>query len=273
MTCRRRRCCRATATSKAASPGRAANYLASPPLVVAYALAGTVNIDLTTDPIGEDKDGNPSTSRTSGRPKEIAGVHHEERHPRGSRRPNTPTCSRATRSGRQDRGDEAADLRLGRQSSTYMQNPPYFEGHGQDGAGHDLRHRGRPRARSFGDMITTDHISPAGAIKAESPAGEVPDQARQSVPRDFNSYGSRRGNHEVMMRGTFANIRHQEPDAGPGRGRLHLPLSDGRRQAIYDAAMQYQGRRAAGDLRRRNTAMARRATGRPRAPTCWASRR
>ena len=123
----------------------------------------------------------------------------------------------------------------------------------------------------FGDMITTDHISPAGSASRTTPPGVYLTE-RQVAPKDFNSYGSRRGNHEVMMRGTFANIRIKNEMLDGVEG--HTTGPDGKTSSIYDAAMVSRRRASRWWSRRhRNTARARRATGRPRAPTCWASRR
>jgi aconitase A len=132
-----------------------------------------------------------------------------------------------------------------------VQNPPYFEGMGKDPVpGTITTSKGARVLGLFGDKITTDHISPAGAIKAQSPAGEYLPSEQVSAA-DFNSYGSRRGNHEVMMRGTFANIRikNQMLDRAR-RGRLHLPLPDGEQMSIYDAAMRYRRKARRWCLRR-----------------------
>ncbi|HEY7952935.1 MAG TPA: aconitate hydratase [Solirubrobacteraceae bacterium] len=224
------------------------NYLASPPLVVAYALAGTMDIDLQNDPLGEDADGEPVFLRDIWpSAKEVA-----------------QTIEQAVQSdmfvrGYDDvyAGDERwrtlpvpdGDVFAWEESSTYVRNPPYF---------HDLPREPEPvrdieGARVLavlGDSVTTDHISPAGAIKRDSPAGLYL-QEHGVEPRDFNSYGSRRGNHEVMMRGTFANIRLRNqlapgteggvtrylgpPDADAGSD----ATGGSEEMSIYDAAMRY----------------------------------
>ncbi|MFD2238684.1 aconitate hydratase AcnA [Aureimonas populi] len=219
------------------NPDVRANYLASPPLVVAYAIAGSLFVDITKDPLGKDKDGNdvylkdiwPTTQ-------EIAEIVRK-------------TVTRDLFESRYAdvfRGDEhwrRIDVSGGLtyewdDRSTYVQNPPYFEGMGMEPKPlQDIR-----QARILGlflDSITTDHISPAGSIKANGPAGEylVSHQVR---PVDFNSYGARRGNHQVMMRGTFANIRikNQMLDGIEGGMTRHYPSGDV--MPIYDAAMKYQ---------------------------------
>ena len=218
------------------SPDCRANYLASPPLVVAYAIAGDMNIDLTTDPIGMDRNGKPVMLKdiwpTS---KEVSDL----------------VESVVTREMFQSKyadvfkGDErwqAVEVTDSETydwppTSTYIQNPPYFQGMAKDaGSIHNI---GGARVLALlGDMITTDHISPAGSFKPTTPAGKYLTE-RQVAPQDFNSYGSRRGNHEVMMRGTFANIRiRNEMLDGVEGGYTKGP--DGQQTSIYDAAMAYQ---------------------------------
>ena len=219
------------------NPDTRANYLASPPLVVAYALAGSLLIDLANDPIGEGKDGKPVYLKdiwpTSA---EIAAL----------QRKHVTEKMFATRYSDVFKGDKnwqgikvaGGQTYAWDMGSTYVQNPPYFQ---------DMKME--PEAVTdviearilgvFGDSITTDHISPAGSIKASSPAG-VYLRERQVPTTEFNSYGARRGNHEVMMRGTFANIRIRNkitPDIEGGVTR-HFPSGD--TMAIYDAAMRYQ---------------------------------
>ncbi|NQY12491.1 MAG: aconitate hydratase AcnA [Henriciella sp.] len=217
-------------------PDIKANYLASPPLVVAYAIAGSLKINITKDPLGQDKDGNdvylkdlwPSSHEISAIMAECV----------------TPQMF-AERYSDVFKGDQQwRDIEVsGGQTygwpmgSTYVQNPPYFQGmspHVQAPA--DI-HKARVLAL-FGDSITTDHISPAGSIKASSPAGAYL-QSNQVSVLDFNSYGSRRGNHEVMMRGTFANIRikNQMVPGVEGGVTIHHPSGD--QMPIYDAAMRY----------------------------------
>ena len=181
-----------------------ANFLMSPPLVVAFALAGTVEKDLSKDPLGQGSDGEdvylsdiwPTTE-------EIGALLSEAMDPETYRRlygsfadQNPMWNSIPTTSGLTYQWDT---------HSTYIQEPPFFDGFGADVGEMEDIHGARPLA-IFGDSVTTDHISPAGAIKATSPAGVYLQQKRVDV-QDFNSYGSRRGNHEVMMRGTFANVR------------------------------------------------------------------
>jgi aconitate hydratase len=213
------------------------NYLASPPLVVAYALAGNMNIDITSEPLGEDSDGNPVYLKDiwpSSREVHdvVAGNLSADMFAssyasvfQGNQQWNqidSPTG---------DRFDWQSD-------STYIQNPPYFQGMTLDVADVSDIHGARCLAR-LGDSITTDHISPAGAIKADSPAGSYL-MENGVQPADFNSYGSRRGNHEVMMRGTFANVRlrNQLAPGTEGGWTTHIPSGDV--TSIYEASMQYQ---------------------------------
>jgi aconitate hydratase len=219
------------------NPDVQANYLASPPLVVAYALAGSMRIDITTQPIGQDKKGKDVFLKdiwpTS---KEIADI---------QKKSVTPAMF-AKRYADVFKGDEhwqAIKVTGGQtydwdDKSTYVQNPPYFDGLSMEPAPVSDIIEARILG-IFGDSITTDHISPAGSIKAASPAGKyLIDHGVEPV--DFNSYGARRGNHEVMMRGTFANIRIRNkitPDIEGGVTR-HFPSGDV--MAIYDAAMRYQ---------------------------------
>ncbi len=218
------------------SPDVRANYLASPPLVVAYALAGTMDIDLTTDPLGTDKDGNDVFLKDVWPTQaEIAELVEQ-------------TVTReAFQSKYADvfKGDdkwqtvETTDQETydWPTSSTYVQNPPYFQGMGKEPGVISNVENARVLA-ILGDMVTTDHISPAGSFKESTPAGRYLTE-RQVAPREFNSYGSRRGNHEIMMRGTFANIRiRNEMLDGVEGGYTKGP--DGEQAAIYDAAMSYQ---------------------------------
>ncbi|WP_244500386.1 aconitate hydratase AcnA [Methyloceanibacter methanicus] len=213
-----------------------ANYLASPPLVVAYALAGSVTVDLTTEPLGTGKDGKPVYLKDIWpSTKEIAKLVRKAVK-KSMFRTATPTCSRATRSGR--RCVEGGLTYQWDTTSTYVQEPPYFAGMTMEPAPltdiEDARVLGL-----FLDSITTDHISPAGAIKADSPAGRYLTE-NGVAQADFNSYGSRRGNHEVMMRGTFANtrIKNQMVPGVEGGVTVHYP--SGERLAMYDAAMRYK---------------------------------
>ena len=218
------------------SPDVRANYLASPPLVVAYALAGTMDIDLATDVIGQDKDGNdvylkdiwPSTQ-------EVAEL-VEQTVTREAFQSKYADVFKGDEKWQavETTDDETYDWPA---SSTYIQNPPYFQGMSKD-AGVISDIEGAKVLAVLGDMITTDHISPAGSFPASSPAGKYLTE-RQVQPREFNSYGSRRGNHEIMMRGTFANIRiKNEMLDGVEGGYTKGP--DGAQTAIYDASMAYQ---------------------------------
>ncbi|WP_170505497.1 aconitate hydratase AcnA [Ruegeria arenilitoris] len=218
------------------SPDVRANYLASPPLVVVYALAGTMDIDLTSEPIGQDKDGNDVFMKDIWPDqKEIADLVQE-------------TVTReAFQSKYADvfKGDDKWQaVEVPQQetydwppTSTYIQNPPYFQGMSPE-PGTISNIDGAKVLAILGDMVTTDHISPAGSFAATSPAGKYLTE-RQVQPREFNSYGSRRGNHEVMMRGTFANIRiKNEMLDGVEGGYTKGP--DGQQTSIYDASMAYQ---------------------------------
>ena len=214
-----------------------ANYLASPPLVVAYALAGRMDVDLTREPLGKGADGEPVYLRDIWpSPGEVQAV---------IRGHVTSDLFRARYRDAYE-GDEnwrgihaaASETYAWDASSTYVKHPPYFDGMGSNPA--PIRDIENARVLAMvGDSITTDHISPAGSIQADSPAGRYLREHGVSQ-RDFNSYGSRRGNHEVMMRGTFANVRFRNllnPDVEGGQT-THLP--DGDRMPIFDAAMRYR---------------------------------
>jgi aconitate hydratase len=212
------------------------NYLASPPLVVAYALAGTMDLDLVNDPLGEGQDGEAVYLRDIWpSSEEVARVVEESLHSDMFRSSYSEVFA----------GDErwhSLDVPEGDRfawdpDSTYVREPPYFK---------DLPREPEPIAdvrgarvlAKLGDSVTTDHISPAGAIKKQSPAGAY--LIEHGVERrDFNSYGSRRGNHEVMMRGTFANIRLRNQLAPGTEGGLTRHLPDGEETTIYEAAMRY----------------------------------
>ncbi len=218
------------------SPDARANYLASPPLVVAYAIAGSLNINLTSEPLGKDDQGKDvhlkdiwPTNR------EIADVVRE----------HVTAKMFATRYADVFKGDaewrkiDGGDGQTYRwPKSTYVANPPYFEGMTMTPKPIEPVVGARILAL-FGDSITTDHISPAGDINENSPAGRYLKE-RQVPVSEFNSYGSRRGNHEVMMRGTFANIRikNQMLDGVEGGLTRHVP--SGAQMSIYDAAMKYK---------------------------------
>ncbi|MGA8767558.1 MAG: aconitate hydratase AcnA [Candidatus Acidiferrales bacterium] len=214
-----------------------ANYLASPPLVVAYALAGRMDFDIVNEPIANDKAGQPvylrdlwptpqeveSAMRNSVTSemfaKEYADVFTGDEHWRALPIPE-------------------GDLYAWDENSTYIKNPPYFEGmQVRPSAIADLR--GLRALAVLGDSITTDHISPAGSIQADGPAGKYL-IAHGVQPKDFNSYGARRGNHQVMMRGTFANIRLRNQLAPGTEGGWTIHQPSGETMSIYTAAMQYR---------------------------------
>ena len=219
------------------NPNVKANWLASPPLVVAYAIAGSLNADLVNDPLGQDRQGHPvylkdiwpSTDEISGLIRSCV----------------TPEMF-ATRYANVFKGDEHWQKIGGTgekvydwpETSTYVKNPPYFEDMALEPKPvsdiHDARILGL-----FLDSITTDHISPAGAIQADGPAGEylIEHQVR---PVEFNSYGARRGNHQVMMRGTFGNIRIKNQMVSGTEGGVTVHYPSGERMPVFDAAMRYK---------------------------------
>ena len=218
------------------SPDVRANYLASPPLVVAYALAGTMDINLASDPLGQDKDGNDVYLKdiwpTS---KEVADLVAET----VTREAFQSKYADVFNGDEKWQGVETTDSQLydWPATSTYVQHPPYFQGMSKEPGTISNIENARVLAL-LGDMITTDHISPAGSFKDTTPAGRYLTE-RQVAPRDFNSYGSRRGNHEIMMRGTFANIRiKNEMLDGVEGGYTNGP--DGQQTSIFDASMAYQ---------------------------------
>ncbi len=213
-----------------------ANYLASPPLVVAYALAGRVDLDLTAEPIGLDGDGNAVFLRDVWPGQDEIGD--------TIARTLKPDMFEA-RYGNVFEGNEMwnavggqeGDLYGWQVESTYVQEPPFFVDLSSElDAISDIT-GARVLAR-LGDSVTTDHISPAGSIAVDSPAGQFL-IARGVEPKDFNSYGSRRGNHEVMMRGTFANIRIRNSLAPGTEGGVTVHLPSDKQMSIYDAAMRY----------------------------------
>jgi aconitate hydratase len=212
------------------------NYLASPPLVVAYAIAGTMDIDLVDDPLGVDADGEE--------------VYLKDIWP--SEKEIAQTIEEAVQSdmfrksyGEVFDGDErwnGLDVPTGERfawddESTYVRQPPYFDGLPPEPTPVEDFEGARVLAK-LGDSVTTDHISPAGSIKEDSPAGSYLKE-HGVERRDFNSYGSRRGNHEVMMRGTFANIRLRNQLAPGTEGGVTRHLPGGEEMSIYDAAMKY----------------------------------
>ena len=215
-----------------------ARYLASPPLVVAFALAGRVDIDLTTEPLGTGSDGHRSCSRTSGpSPAEIRTAIARLGRPRAvPPRPTPRVRGRRALAGAADPGGRP--LRLGRRHP--RTSPCRRSSRGSP----PIRRRSRDIEGArvlalLGDSVTTDHISPAGSIAAWSPAGEWL-QAHGVAPLDFNSYGARRGHHEVMMRGTFGNIRLRNPLADGSEGPYTRHQPEGDEAFIYDAAMRYR---------------------------------
>jgi aconitate hydratase len=212
------------------------NFLASPPLVVAYALAGDLDVDLSKDPVGTDRNGEPvflkdlwpssaevrEAIRAAVRPEQFQ---HQYAH-----------ALEGDEEWRKLRVPEGKLYKWDPQS-TYVKRPPFFEGMSHEPAPLTDVHGARVLA-VLGDSVTTDHISPAGNISKKSPAARyLMEQGVQ--PADFNSYGARRGNHEVMMRGTFANIRIKNALLGGEEAPDTLHLPDGARMSIYDAAMKY----------------------------------
>jgi aconitate hydratase len=214
-----------------------ANYLASPPLVVAYALAGRMDVDLETEPIGRDRDGNDvfladiwptpeqvqdviaRTIRSEMFAKTYADVYTGDEHWRSLPVPD-------------------GDLFAWEPDSTYVRQPPYFEGMAREAGTVEDVHGARCLVW-VGDSVTTDHISPAGSIKPDSPAGQY--LIEHGVERrDFNSYGSRRGNHEVMVRGTFANVRLRNLLVPGSEGTWTVHVPSGEEMTIYDASQRYQ---------------------------------
>ena len=214
-----------------------ANYLASPPLVVAYALAGSMDIDIVNEPLGNDKSGKP--------------VYLREIWPTPQEVENTMRSSVTSEMFRKEYADvftgdahwralpiPEGDLYAWDSKSTYIKNPPYFEAMPKKPSALGDLHGLRALA-VLGDSVTTDHISPAGSIPADSPAGKYL-IANGVQPMDFNSYGARRGNHEVMMRGTFANIRLKNLLAPGTEGGWTIHQPSGEKMSIYDAAMRYR---------------------------------
>ncbi|MHB1820314.1 MAG: aconitase family protein, partial [Streptosporangiaceae bacterium] len=212
------------------------NYLASPPLVVAYALAGTMDIDLTTEPLGTGSDGQP--------------VYLSDIWPSPAEVQEVVGSAVAAEMFTKDYADvfagddrwrgldvPAGDIFAWDDASTYVRRPPYFDGMGAEPDPVTDIHGARVLAL-LGDSVTTDHISPAGAIKTDSPAGEYL-TGHGVERRDFNSYGSRRGNHEVMVRGTFANIRLRNQLAPGTEGGVTVKFPEGTQTSIYEASRGY----------------------------------
>ena len=213
------------------------NFLASPPLVVAYAIAGSMDVDLTRDALGEDRDGKPV---------HLADIWPDSREISDAIASNIDSQMFRDSYAKVFDGDElwkSMDIPQGERyewdpGSTYVQHPPYFEGIA-------MQPRGIPPIAGarllavLGDSITTDHISPAGSIQLDSPAGRYLLE-RQVRQEEFNSYGSRRGNHDVMMRGTFANVRLRNRLAPGTEGGWTIHQPSGAKMSIYDAAMRYR---------------------------------
>jgi aconitate hydratase len=218
------------------NPDVRANYLASPPLVVAYALAGTVDIDLSRDPLGEDESGNPVYLQDIWPSQEEVAREIEN-----ALDPEIYIEQYAdVYTGNEQWNDvevPSGDLYEWDPESTYIQEPSFFKDMGPEAE--DLKDiEGARVLVKVGDSVTTDHISPAGAIPSKMPAGQYLIQ-KGVDPRDFNSYGSRRGNHEVMVRGTFGNIRlRNQLVEKEGGYTLHLP--DGEETTIYEASLEYE---------------------------------
>ena len=214
------------------------NFLASPPLVVAYALAGNLDVDLFNDPLGEDEDGKPVYMRD-------IWPDHKEVHEAVVQ--NIDSNMFKTSYASVFEGDAnwkgidspSGEIYTWDEASTYVKNPPYFEGMTTEPAPVSDIHGARVLAL-LGDSVTTDHISPAGSIAADSPAAKYL-ESRDVKQADFNSYGSRRGNHEVMMRGTFANIRLRNQLAPGTEGGWTRHQPSGEQMAIYDASLKYKG--------------------------------
>ena len=214
-----------------------ANFLMSPPLVVAFALAGRIDVDLSNEPLGRGKDGRPvylgdvwpSLEEINALLRSAFDADTYRRLYSNFAEQNPLWNEIPTTTGSVYNWDP---------ESTYIQEPPYFENF-SNAVGSWVDVRGARSLAIFGDSVTTDHISPAGAIKASSPAGLYL-QAKAIVIEDFNSYGSRRGNHEVMLRGTFANVRIKNLMVPGVEGGVTIHQPSGERMSIYDAAMRYQ---------------------------------
>src|SRR5690349_16196619 len=224
-------------------PNLRANFLASPPLVVAYAIAGTVLKDLETEPVGKGRNGKDVYIGDIWPKNEE--VHALMKYALDGKAYRTSYAKVQSTPGAlwekiQGTKGQVYDW----PTSTYIAKPPFFEGFGMTPSASEATIRGARAMALFGDSITTDHISPAGSIKESSPAGRW--LKEHGVPKvDFNSYGSRRGNHEVMMRGTFANVRIKNLMIPPGadgsreEGGVTLHQPSGDKMSIYDAAMRY----------------------------------
>jgi aconitate hydratase len=221
------------------SPHIKANYLASPPLVVAYALAGHIEVDMYKDALGKDKDGNdiylkdiwPSNKEIEDTLKQSLNAEmFIERYSNVSEGPSQWQKIKT----------EESSIYNWDEGSTYVKKPPFFDNLSDEPEGFKKIKDARPLL-ILGDMVTTDHISPAGNIQKESPTGEY-FMEHQILPKDYNSYGSRRGNHEVMMRGTFANIRIRNEMAPNTEGGFTKIYPEGKVLPIYDAVVEYKKR-------------------------------
>ncbi|WP_374604971.1 aconitate hydratase AcnA [Arenimonas sp.] len=213
------------------------NYLASPPLVVAYAIAGTVDIDLSTEPLGTGSDGQPVYLKDIWPSNKEIGDFIAKTVGPEMFKSNYANVFAGDSRWNEIKSPDGAKFAWD-EASTYIKNPPYFDGMKMDvGSIADIA--GARVMGLFGDSITTDHISPAGNIKASSPAGKFL-QGRGVQPADFNSYGSRRGNDDVMVRGTFANIRIKNLMLGGEEGGNTIHYPSGEKMPIYDAAMKYK---------------------------------
>ncbi|MHB8353567.1 MAG: aconitate hydratase, partial [Burkholderiales bacterium] len=211
------------------------NFLMSPPLVVAFAIAGRINMDLGSEPLGMGSDGKPvylkdiwPTQEEVGAVMKYATDANTYRRLYADFTKDNPLWNDIPSS---------TGTVYAWETSTYIAQPPFFKGFSMQ-PGSTTNIRGARALGIFGDSITTDHISPAGAIKPSSPAGKYL-QAHGVTVADFNSYGSRRGNHEVMMRGTFANVRIKNLMIPGSEGGITLHQPSGEQLAIYDAAMKY----------------------------------
>ena len=220
------------------SPYAKSNYLASPPLVVAYAIAGSLKVDLYTDPLGQDADGNdvymrdiwPSNEEIA---ETVASCLTPEMF-----RSRYSDVFKGPQEWQEITGSGSSQTYGWKDDSTYVKNPPFFDG--MEKTPKDISPiKGAYCLALLGDSVTTDHISPAGAIKLDSPAGGYLQEHHISA-RDFNSYGARRGNHEVMMRGTFANIRIKNEMLENVEGGYTKYVPNGEQMSIYDASMRYQ---------------------------------
>ena len=220
------------------SPHVKANYLASPPLVVVYALAGSMTVDLYNDPIGKDQDGNDVFMKDIWPTNQEVQDFIRKSLTREMFVDRYSDVFKGTKEWQAIGGGKAGETYDWSDDSTYIQNPPFFEGMSNEAGGVDDIVGARPLA-ILGDSVTTDHISPAGAFRSEHPAGKyLVDHGVQ--PKDFNSYGSRRGNDRVMTRGTFANIRIKNEMVPGTEGGFTKHMPNGEEMSIYDAAMKYR---------------------------------